>query len=65
MLRPVSEDSVQLSRQHLSAQFVGTYCVVLYYANWICSDDDVFPAGFCLISTLLVRMNKNTLLNQN
>ncbi len=31
----------------------------------ICSDDDGRPAGFCLISTPQVRMNKNTLLNQN
>jgi len=29
-----------------------------------CSDDDGRPAGFCLISTPLVRMIKNTLLNQ-
>ncbi len=31
----------------------------------ICSDDEGRPVGFCLISTPQVRMNKNTLLNQN
>ena len=34
-------------------------------SRMICSDDDVRPAGFCFISTPQVRINKNTLLNQN
>ena len=43
------------------------YClrVLRLMSRMICSDDEGRPVGFRFISTPQVRMNKNTLLNQN
>ena len=49
----------------LMMQAMGRNYVLRLTSLIILSDDDGRPAGFCLISTPQVRMNKNTLLNQN